>query len=692
MSSWIVWLIVAAVLGVAELLTTTLAFGLIAVAAVVAAVVGAFHLGLAVQLAAFVVAAGAGLGLVRPIAMRHIKQPPLLRTGTAALVGRSAIVLEEITEHSGRIRIGGEEWSSRSLRRVASYPGRRQGRRHADRRCHRPRLPSGVAMLLGEGVIGAIVAILVVITVMRSVRIVPQARARNVERLGRYRKTLEPGMNFVIPMINRVKPMIDLREQVVSFAGAPVITEDNLVVLIDTVLFFQVTDPRAADYEIVNYIQAIEQITATMLRSVIGSMDLEQTLTSRDKINALLRGVLDDASGKWGIRVTRVEIKAIDPPKSVKDAMEKQMRAEREKRAAILTAEGVRQSKILTAEGEKQSAILTAEGVKQAKILTAEGEAQAIGAVFQAVHDNDPDPKLLAYQYLQTLPQIAQGSGNTFWVIPSEITSALRSVANAFGVGDEAPAAGRAGRGRTRREPPAVPAGSAAAGDAPALDPAPPSGGAPAANGTAASDATGSGLSPERPSGDRRRAERHARLGHPRDQLRRPAGVHRSRRPRSGGVRGDPGQRPVRRQRQRSDELGRYLRSSTSALPISAAMTMTASSRTEKNRSLRRSSRWLPVACAADPAELSGPRRGGRSGSDAGRGPLTGSAAEVVVASADAGQDADVMAGSSARGVGAGGCISAGAGRPRGRRGVGRLDPEMSVLVALVGPEICPFR
>ena len=339
-------------------------------------------------------------------------------------------------------------------------------------------------MLLAEGLIAAVVAILVVITVMRSVRIVPQARARNVERLGRYRKTLEPGMNFVIPMIDRVKPMIDLREQVVSFAGAPVITEDNLVVLIDTVLFFQVTDPRAADYEIVNYIQAIEQITATMLRSVIGSMDLEQTLTSRDKINALLRGVLDDASGKWGIRVTRVEIKAIDPPKSVKDAMEKQMRAEREKRAAVLTAEGVRQSKILTAEGEKQSAILTAEGAKQSAILRAEGQAQAIAAVFQAVHDNDPDPKLLAYQYLQTLPQLAQGAGNTFWVIPSEVTSALRSVASAFGGGDAAPAEPAA---RTRREPPAVPAG-----DAPALDPAPAStgsgsGGPLVPNGNAAS-------------------------------------------------------------------------------------------------------------------------------------------------------------------------------------------------------------
>jgi regulator of protease activity HflC (stomatin/prohibitin superfamily) len=336
-------------------------------------------------------------------------------------------------------------------------------------------------MAMAGGIVAAVVALLVVITVLRSVRIIPQARARNVERFGRYRKTLEPGMNFIIPGIDRVKKEIDLREQVVSFTGAPVITADNLSVLIDTVLFFQVTDPRAADYEIVNYIQAIEQITATMLRSVIGSMDLEKTLTSRDHINNMLRGVLDDASGKWGIRVTRVEIKAIDPPKSVKDAMEKQMRAEREKRAAILTAEGVRQARILTAEGEKQSAILTAEGAKQSAILRAEGQAQAIAAVFQAVHDNDPDPKLLAYQYLQTLPQLAQGAGNTFWVIPSEVTSALRSVASAFG-GDAVPAAGPAigaEPARPRREPPAVPAASSPAGSAPALDPAPSSDGAP---------------------------------------------------------------------------------------------------------------------------------------------------------------------------------------------------------------------
>jgi regulator of protease activity HflC (stomatin/prohibitin superfamily) len=302
-------------------------------------------------------------------------------------------------------------------------------------------------MLIAEIVIVAVIVIAVLLTVVRSVRIVPQARARNVERLGRYRKTLEPGLNFIVPFVDRVKPLIDLREQVVSFMGQPVITEDNLVVQIDTVLFFQVTDPRAADYEIVDYIQAIEQLTATMLRSVIGSMDLEQTLTSRDKINTLLRGVLDDASGKWGIRVTRVEIKAIDPPKSVKDAMEKQMRAEREKRAAILTAEGARQSQILTADGDRQSAILRAEGDKQAAILRAEGQAEAITQVFGSIHRNDPDPKVLAYQYLQTLPQIAAGPGNTFWVIPGEVTTALKAVSAAFSGPGQGAAAGDAAPG-----------------------------------------------------------------------------------------------------------------------------------------------------------------------------------------------------------------------------------------------------
>ncbi|MDR0341924.1 MAG: SPFH/Band 7/PHB domain protein [Nocardiopsaceae bacterium] len=320
-------------------------------------------------------------------------------------------------------------------------------------------------------IVGLVVVLLMAVLVIKTVRIVPQARARNIERLGRYRKTLEPGMNFIIPFIDRVKPLIDLREQVVSFRGQPVITEDNLVVTIDTVLFFQVTDPRAADYEIVDYIQAIEQLTATMLRSVIGSMDLEQTLTSRDRINTMLRGVLDDASGKWGIRVTRVEIKAIDPPKSVVDAMEKQMRAEREKRAAILTAEGQRQSKILTAEGEKQSAILRAEGDRQGAILRAEGQAQAIDNVFAAIHEGDPDPKLLAYQYLQALPQLAQGEGNTVWMIPSELTTAMKSLSGAFDRAEGARPAGKPGAGGQPDGPGAdrqrqqrhQPAGSAAA-------------------------------------------------------------------------------------------------------------------------------------------------------------------------------------------------------------------------------------
>jgi regulator of protease activity HflC (stomatin/prohibitin superfamily) len=343
-------------------------------------------------------------------------------------------------------------------------------------------------------IVAVVIVALVVLGVTRTVRIVPQARARNIERFGRYRKTLEPGMNFIIPFVDRVKPLIDLREQVVAFKGQPVITEDNLVVHIDTVLFFQVTDPRAADYEIVNYIQAIEQITATMLRSVIGNMDLEETLTSRDKINTMLRGVLDDASGKWGLRVTRVEIKAIDPPKSVIDAMEKQMRAEREKRAAILTAEGVRQSKILTAEGEKQSQILRAEGDRQGQILRSEGQAQAIGTVFQAVHDGNADPQVLAYQYLQTLPQLAQAEGNTFWVIPSEVTTALRTLSTAFGGPDGAAAPGSASVPPERAVPPGgriQVAGGAAAltGDAGPAVPAP--------NGAAARAAAAAGARDE---------------------------------------------------------------------------------------------------------------------------------------------------------------------------------------------------
>jgi regulator of protease activity HflC (stomatin/prohibitin superfamily) len=280
-----------------------------------------------------------------------------------------------------------------------------------------------------------VVALFVLITLARTIRIVPQARAGVVERLGRYSRTMNAGLAIVVPFVDRIREMIDLREQVVSFQPQPVITEDNLVVSIDTVIYFQVTDPKAATYEVANYIQAIEQLTVTTLRNVIGGLALEETLTSRDQINAQLRGVLDEATGKWGIRVNRVELKAIDPPASIKDSMEKQMRADRDKRAAILNAEGVKQSQILAAEGEKQSAILRAEGQKQAVMLQAEGQAKAIGTVFEAIHEGKPDPQLLAYQYLQVLPQIAQGESNKVWIIPSEFAQALGQLGGALGGG-----------------------------------------------------------------------------------------------------------------------------------------------------------------------------------------------------------------------------------------------------------------
>jgi len=278
-----------------------------------------------------------------------------------------------------------------------------------------------------------VVAVVVLFTIARGVRIVPQARAGVVERLGRYQRTLEPGLALVIPYIDRVRPLLDMRETVVSFPPQPVITEDNLTIQIDTVIYFQVTDAKDASYEISDYIAAIEQLVVTTLRNVCGGMTLEDTLTSRDKVSGALRVVLDEATGRWGIRVNRVELKAVDPPPSIQEAMEKQMRAERDRRAAILTAEGVKQSHILTAEGEKQSSILRAEGHREAQILDAEGQSKAIETVFEAIHKGDADPKLLAYQYLQTLPQIAQGDANKVWIIPSEFSQALGQLGSIVG-------------------------------------------------------------------------------------------------------------------------------------------------------------------------------------------------------------------------------------------------------------------
>jgi regulator of protease activity HflC (stomatin/prohibitin superfamily) len=282
-------------------------------------------------------------------------------------------------------------------------------------------------------VVAVVVVIFVIVILSRAIRIIPQATAGVVERLGAYHKTLSPGLRVLVPFIDRLRPLIDLREQVVSFPPQPVITEDNLVVSIDTVVFFQVTDARAATYEIANYLGAVEQLATTTLRNVVGGLNLEQALTSRDEINGQLRIVLDEATGKWGIRVSRVELKAIDPPLSIQDSMEKQMRAEREKRAVILTAEGTKQSAILEAEGHRQAEILRAEGDAQAAVLRAKGEAEAITNVFGAIHRGEPDDKLLAYQYLQTLPKLAEGSSNTLWVIPSELTEALKGIGQAFG-------------------------------------------------------------------------------------------------------------------------------------------------------------------------------------------------------------------------------------------------------------------
>ncbi len=292
--------------------------------------------------------------------------------------------------------------------------------------------------MAGPIVLG-VVALLVLITISRAIRIVPQARAGVVERLGRYQRTLDAGLTLVVPYVDRVRPLIDLRETVVSFPPQPVITADNLVINIDTVIYFQVTDPKAASYEIADYIAAIEQLVTTTLRNVSGGMTLEDTLTSRDKISGELRIVLDEATGKWGIRVNRVELKSVDPPATIQEAMEKQMRAERDRRAAILTAEGVKQSQILTAEGEKQASILRAEGQRQSQILSAEGQSQAIETVFAAIHAGDADPKLLAYQYLQVLPQIAQGESNKVWIIPSEITAALGQLAGALPKSEQPP-------------------------------------------------------------------------------------------------------------------------------------------------------------------------------------------------------------------------------------------------------------
>jgi len=324
-------------------------------------------------------------------------------------------------------------------------------------------------------IVAVVLVLFVLFVAAKTVRIIPQARAGVVERLGRYSRTLSPGLSIVVPFVDRVKPLIDLREQVVSFPPSGVITQDNVTVGIDTVLYFTITDPKSATYEVANPLQAIEQLTTTTLRNVIGGLTLEETLTSRDQINTQLRTVLDEATGRWGIRVNRVELKAIDPPASIQEAMEKQMRAERDRRASILNAEGVKQSAILTAEGEKQSAVLRAEGAKTSAILRAEGEASAIDTVFRAIHAGEPDQALLSYKYLEMLPELARGEANKIFVIPSEFSQALGSIGGALGgltgagtaAADPRAAAGAHGTGDAKQAGPDATGGSPAASASP---------------------------------------------------------------------------------------------------------------------------------------------------------------------------------------------------------------------------------
>ncbi len=281
-------------------------------------------------------------------------------------------------------------------------------------------------------VILGILAFMVFLVAARSIRVIPQNRVGIVQRFGRYHRTAESGLTFVVPVMDRMLPKTDLREQVVSFQPQAVITNDNVGMQISTVVYYQVVDARASEYEVANFHLALEQITQTTLRNVIGNLQLDQTLTSRDEINSKLRSVLDEVTEKWGIRITRVELKEIIPPRDIQQAMEKQMQAERTRRASILTAEGDKKAAVLKAEGEKASSILKAEGDQKAAVLRAEGEAEAYrnvqdaqiemtGRLFERLENSDLSPESLRYLYLKALPEMAKGPASKLFVVPSEI-------------------------------------------------------------------------------------------------------------------------------------------------------------------------------------------------------------------------------------------------------------------------------
>lgn len=305
----------------------------------------------------------------------------------------------------------------------------------------------------------SIILLMVLLVIVKSIALIPQGEAAVIERLGKYTRTVSGGITILIPFIDRVRAKVDTRERVVSFPPQAVITQDNLTVAIDTVVTFQINDPARAIYGVDNYIVGVEQISTATLRDVVGGMTLEETLTSREVINRRLRGELDAATTKWGLRISRVELKAIDPPPSIQQSMEKQMKADREKRATILAAEGQREADIKTAEGEKQAKILAAEGEKHAAILAAEaerqatilraegeraakylraqGEARSIQKVNAAIKSAQLTPEVLAYQYLEKLPKMAEGTANKVWMVPSQFGDSLEQFARAMAKQDD---------------------------------------------------------------------------------------------------------------------------------------------------------------------------------------------------------------------------------------------------------------
>lgn len=296
-------------------------------------------------------------------------------------------------------------------------------------------------------VIFAVLLIIVLIVAVRCVVIVPQANAYVVERLGIYKATWEPGLRLRMPFIERVARRVSLKEEVADFPPQPVITRDNVTMMIDTVVFFQVFDAKMYTYGVSRPIQAIENLSATTLRDIIGSMTLDETLTSRDLINTRITATLDDATDRWGIKVNRIELKNIEPPQEIRAAMEKQMKADREKRASILLAEGEKQAAITRAEGEKESAILRAEAVKQQRIREAEGEAQALLMVQKAkadsirmINEAQPTQGMLALRSMEAMEKVADGKATKI-IVPSEMQNMAATVAAIKGIAGGAPSA-----------------------------------------------------------------------------------------------------------------------------------------------------------------------------------------------------------------------------------------------------------